>query len=210
MNGTSRNDKMKQGMMEKYRVDITKEEINLLDVNAYSGRITLIEDSQYVPECIREIRRHHLVGFDTESRPSFRKSDNFQVSLIQLAVNEDVYLFRLHKTGFHKNIIELFEDPSIKKVGVSIHDDISRLRSLSDFTPENFLELQELTNEFGIESNSLRKLVAIILGFRISKSQQLSNWEAEKLTEAQMIYAATDAWASLEIYKRLVNGEMES
>lgn len=196
--------------METYRADITKEEINQLDVNAYSGRITLIEDPRYVAECIREIKRYRLVGFDTESRPSFKKSDNYKVSLIQLAVTDEVYLFRLHKTGFREELIKLFEDPSIRKVGVSIHDDISRLRLLSDFTPQNFLELQELSSEFGIESNSLRKLVAIILGYRISKSHQLSNWEAEKLTEGQMVYAATDAWASLEIYKRLLNGEMES
>ncbi|MFW5645482.1 MAG: 3'-5' exonuclease [Bacteroidota bacterium] len=193
--------------MERYRADITKEEINQLDVQSYEGRITIIEESRFIPECIGEIRKHKIIGFDTESRPSFNKKNNYKVSLIQLAVQKEVYLFRIQKVGFHEDIIDLFEDPSIKKVGVSIHDDISRLRLLSHFNPQNFLELQELTNEYGIECNSLRKLVAIILGFRISKSQQLSNWEADRLTEAQMVYAATDAWASLEIYKSLLNGE---
>jgi len=195
--------------MEIYKADISKEEINQLDVSAYDGRITLIEDHRYINDCIRQIRKHDVVGFDTASRPSFRKKDNYQVSLIQLAVPGDVYLFRLNMTGFHRSIIDIFEDPEIKKVGVSIHDDINRLRALADFTPQNFNELQDISSEFGIESNSLRKLAAIILGFRISKAQQLSNWETQKLTQAQMIYAATDAWVSLEMYKKLVNGEMK-
>lgn len=209
MNGILQKDKMKQEKMEIYKADITKEEIIQLDVSAYEGRITLIEDPKYIEECIREIRKHSVVGFDTESRPSFSKKENYKVSLIQLAIPGDVYLFRLNMTGFHRSIIDLFEDSKIKKVGVSIHDDISRLKSLADFKPENFIELQDFSNEFGIESNSLRKLAAIILGFRISKSQQLSNWEAQKLTQAQMIYAATDAWVGLEMYKKLVNGEMK-
>ncbi len=201
---------MKQEKTVTYKADITREEINLLDVGAYSGRITLIEDERYIKKCISELRKHRIIGFDTESRPSFSKKDNFKVSLIQLAIPNEVYLFRINKTGFHKRIIDLFEDPKIIKVGVSIHDDLTRLRALADFNPQNFLELQVLTNDYGIESNSLRKLAAIILGIRISKSQQLTNWEAESLTEPQMIYAATDAWASLEIYNELVNGEMKS
>lgn len=210
MNGNSLKDKMKQEKTVTYKADITREEINLLDVGAYSGRITLIEDERYIKKCISELRKHRIIGFDTESRPSFSKKDNFKVSLIQLAIPNEVYLFRINKTGFHKRIIDLFEDPKIIKVGVSIHDDLTRLRALADFNPQNFLELQVLTNDYGIESNSLRKLAAIILGIRISKSQQLTNWEAESLTEPQMIYAATDAWASLEIYNELVNGEMKS
>jgi ribonuclease D len=196
---------MKQEKMEMYRSDITKDEINQLEVNSYEGRITLVEDPKYVKNCINEIRKFNIIGFDTESRPSFKKSQHFQVSLIQLATPEEVYLFRLNKIGFHPELISLFEDPEITKVGVSIHDDIGRLKAIHSFEPSNFIELQELSTEYGIESNSLRKLVAIILGFRISKSQQLSNWEADQLTEGQMVYAATDAWASLEIYTELIN-----
>jgi ribonuclease D len=190
-------------MKERFRSNITKEEINDLEVSAYNGRITVVEDEENIDDCIREIRKYDVVGFDTESKPSFKKYSTHQVSLIQLATPEEVFLFRINKTGFNGGLIRLFEDSSIIKVGVSIHDDIIRLKAISDFNPHNFLELQDLTNDFGIESNSLRKLAAIVLGFRISKSQQLSNWEAEQLSDNQLIYAATDAWASLEIYNKL-------
>lgn len=203
MTGSLPKDRKKQEKAEKFRSSISKEEINALDVNAYNGRITLVEEERHINECIKEIRKYDTIGFDTESRPSFKKNSNHHVSLIQLATPKDVFLFRINKTGFNGELIKLFEDSSITKVGVSIHDDISRLKALSDFSPQNFLELQNLTDEYGIESNSLRKLAAIILGFRISKSQQLSNWEADKLTENQLIYAATDAWVSLEIYNKL-------
>ncbi len=183
---------------------ISKEEVNNLRVQAYNGKITVIENPKDVKACIREIKKYSVLGFDTESRPSFRKNQHFEVSLIQISTEKDAYLFRINHTGFHKSLIDLFEDPSIIKVGVSIHDDIKRLKPLKDFQARGFMELQKFTDEFGIESNSLRKLSAIILGFRISKSQQLSNWEAKKLSEAQCIYAATDAWVSLEIYNKLV------
>lgn len=203
MTGLLLSDKMRQTKKEMYRNNITKEEINELEVYAFNGRITVVEDESDLGQCMQEIRRYKVIGFDTESKPSFRKNSNHKVSLIQIAVPGGVYLFRINKMGFKQGLIDLFEDPQVKKVGVSIHDDIQRLRALSDFNPENLIELQDMSNEFGIESNSLRKLAAIILGFRISKSQQLTNWEAQKLTEKQIVYAATDAWASLEIYRKL-------
>lgn len=204
MTGSSQNDKMRQEKKEIFRSNISKEEINELEPNAYAGRITVVEEERHIDECIADIRKFDVIGFDTESRPSFKKNSIHQVSLIQLATPEDVFLFRINKTGFNGELIRLFEDPSITKVGVSIHDDITRLKAITDFNPRSFLELQDLTNDYGIESNSLRKLAAIILGFRISKSQQLSNWEAAQLTKNQLIYAATDAWASLEIYNKLI------
>ena len=204
MNGSFQKDRMKQTRKEIFRTSITKEEINELEIKAYGGRITLVEESKHIKRCIEEIRKHNIIGFDTESRPSFKKNSHHMVSLIQLAVPDEVYLFRVNKTGFHRELIDLFEDPSVKKVGVSIHDDIHRLRTLQEFNPMNFIELQKLTSEYGIESNSLKKLTAIILGFRISKSQQLTNWEAIQLTDPQIVYAATDAWVSLEIYNELL------
>lgn len=204
MNGSSPGGNMKPGKKVDFRSNISKEEINELKVIAYEGRITLVEDVRHVKNCVNAIRKFGVIGFDTESKPSFRKNSNHRVSLIQLAVPGDVYLFRVNKTGFHPELIDLFEDPVVAKVGVSIHDDIHRLKALADFTPENFIELQDMTNTYGIESNSLRKLSAIVLGYRVSKAQQLSNWEAPVLTENQMIYAATDAWVSLEIYNKLI------
>ncbi len=187
---------------------ISKEEVNALDVRGYNGKITVIEDPNAINDCVREIRKYSVVGFDTESRPSFKKNQSFEVSLIQIATEKEAFLFRINHTGYHQAIIDLFEDPSIIKAGVSIHDDIQRLKRLKDFQAKGFLELQKLTDEFGIENNSLRKLSAIILGFRISKAQQLSNWEADQLTDAQNIYAATDAWVGLEIYNKLSKFEL--
>lgn len=187
---------------------ISKEEVNALDVRGYNGKITVVEDPEAINDCVREIRKYSVVGFDTESRPSFKKNQNFEVSLIQIATEKEAFLFRINHTGFHRALINLFEDPSIIKAGVSIHDDIQRLKRLKDFQAKGFLELQKLTDEFGIENNSLRKLSAIILGFRISKAQQLSNWEANQLTKAQNIYAATDAWVGLEIYFKLSKFEL--
>jgi ribonuclease D len=203
MTGSLPGDRMRPEKKEEFRNNITKEEINDLDIKSYGGRITLVEERKHVKQCVDEIRKHNIIGFDTESKPNFSKNSNHKVSLIQLAIPGDVFLFRINKTGFTRELIHLFEDSELIKVGVSIHDDIKRLRALEKFEPENFIELQEMSNEYGIESNSLRKLTAIILGFRISKSQQLSNWEASQLTENQMVYAATDAWVSLEIYNKL-------
>ncbi len=203
MSGSLQKGRTKPGMTEKFRSSITKEEINDLEIKAYNGRITVVENPEHVKQCIDEIRKFSIIGFDTESKPSFRKNSDHKVSLIQLAVPGEVFLFRINKTGFNSELVKLFEDPGVLKVGVSIHDDIKRLGALQSFTPEKFLELQEMSSDFGIESNSLRKITAIVLGFRISKSQQLSNWEAPRLTENQLVYAATDAWVSLEIYNRL-------
>lgn len=183
--------------------DISKEELKKYPVRAYEGPVTVVEDPSAVNACVQSIREHRVIGFDTETKPMFRKNQNHQVALIQLAVPGEVFLFRIHKTGMPRELISLFEDPAHIKAGISIHDDISRLKKLFPFEPTAFFELQEYSNRFGIESNSLRKLSAIILGFRVSKSQQLSNWENDILTEGQIIYAATDAWVCLEIYNEL-------
>ncbi|MCF8390865.1 MAG: 3'-5' exonuclease domain-containing protein 2 [Bacteroidales bacterium] len=178
-----------------------------MEIKAYPGKITIVEDPAAVNDCIKIIRKSSVIGFDTESRPSFKKNQQFGVSLIQIATENEVFLFRINLTGFQKSIIDLFENPSIIKAGISINDDISRLKQLKNFKPQGFIELQQLTDDFGIEDNSLKKLTAIILGFRVSKGQQLSNWEALKLTEAQANYAATDAWVGLEIYNKLLKVE---
>ncbi len=183
--------------------DISKEELKKYPVRAYEGPVTVVEDPSAVNDCIQSIRKHRVIGFDTETKPMFRKNQNHQVALIQLAIPGEVFLFRIHKTGMPSGLISLFEDRNITKAGVSIHDDISRLKKLFPFEPGAFFELQEYSNRFGIESNSLRKLSAIILGFRVSKSQQLSNWENNILSEGQIIYAATDAWVCLEIFNKL-------
>ena len=187
MNGSFQNDSKKgRGINGHFLTEISKDEVNQLDIKAYTGKITVVEDSAAVNDCIKQIRKSSIIGFDTESRPSFKKNQNFGVSLIQIATENEVFLFRINLTGFQQSIIKLFENPSILKVGVSIHDDIARLKQLKNFNAKGFIELQQLTDEYGIHCNSLKKLTAIVLGFRVSKAQQLSNWEATKLSDARM------------------------
>lgn len=196
-----------RGVKGHFLSEISKEEVNQLDIKAYSGKITIVEDPDALNDCVKQISKSSIIGFDTESRPSFKKNQHFGVSLIQIATENEVYLFRINLTGFQQSIIKIFENPSILKAGVSIHDDITRLKQLKNFNANGFVELQQLTDDFGIQCNSLKKLTAIILGFRVSKAQQLSNWEVTKLSVAQARYAATDAWVGLEIYNKLLTVE---
>jgi ribonuclease D len=183
--------------------DISKEELNRLKPGAYNGRIWIVENPADVEGVIEKISRWQTVGFDTETKPSFKKGRVNQVSLVQIATPEEVFLIRTIYTGVVPHLIRFFENPAVVKVGVALRDDIGKLQLLKKFEPEGFLDLQEYSNQFLIESNSLRKLAAIVLGIRISKTQQLSNWEADTLNDGQIVYAATDAWACLEIYNTL-------
>jgi ribonuclease D len=186
-----------------FKNNISTEEINSLDTGTYSGRIWVIEDAYVVDEAVRRISQHNVIGFDTETRPSFKKGKLFGLSLIQLATPNEVFLIRTIKTGIPDSLVELFSNEEIIKVGIAIRDDVRKMQKLKNFHSRGFLELQEYSNFFKIEDNSLRKLSAIVLGIKVSKTQQLSNWEAEVLTEAQINYAATDAWVCLEIYNKL-------
>lgn len=188
-----------------FRSSISKEEVNALDTGQFNGRIWIVEDASGVRKAVRKLSQHAIIGFDTETKPSFRKGRINELSLIQLATPTDAFLFRAMKTGVPADLKKVFENESIIKVGVAIRDDIRKMQKLNPFVPRGFLELQEYSGFYKIEDNSLRKLAAIVLGIKVSKSQQLSNWEAPKLDEAQAIYAATDAWACLEIYNKLRN-----
>jgi len=150
-----------------------------------------------------EIEKHDIVGFDTETRPSFKRGQVFKVALLQLAVPNKVFLIRLHHTGLPKEITSIFENPDIIKAGVAIHDDIKSLQKLSKFNPASFVELATLARTSGLQVESVKKLAGLLLGIRISKSAQTSNWEAPTLTEKQIDYSATDAWVCLEIYSKL-------
>jgi ribonuclease D len=125
------------------------------------------------------------------------------VALLQLATTDKAYLIRLNKTGLSGKLLNLLTDPDIIKAGVGIRDDIRALKRLHEFEPAGFIEVQDLAQEAGLENISLKKLAALVLNVRVSKRQRLSNWEADNLTESQMFYAATDAWAALLIYKGL-------
>lgn len=185
------------------KANITVEELNVLPLKAFDGKVQVITEVDKLSKVFKEIEKHDVVGFDTETRPSFKKGQTFKVALLQLAVPGKVYLIRMHHTGLTEEITAIFENPGILKAGVAIHDDIKALQKLKKFHPAGFVELSTLAREKGLQVESVKKLSGLLLGFRISKSAQTSNWEAATLTEKQLEYAATDAWVCLEIYKRL-------
>lgn len=192
-----------QEELASYLNNISHEEIDKLKTVSFNGRIAVISHIRDIPDAISVIRKYSAAGFDTETKPSFKKGRINKVAMIQLAIPGQVFIFRINKTGLTRDLIEFFEDKNILKIGVSIQDDLKKLRALSAFNPAGFLELQKYSSSFLIESNSLQKLAAIVLGIRISKSQRLTNWESSQLTDPQLNYAATDAWVCLEVYNRL-------
>ncbi len=182
---------------------IEKEEINLLPITHFDGEILLIDSLNDFHEVIHEIKSQQLLGFDTETRPAFKKGIKNKLALLQLATDEKAWLFRMNKIGFPDELIEVLEDPNIMKVGVAIRDDLVKLKELKLFIPKGFVELADYVKQFDILDNGLRKLAANILQIKISKTQQLSNWEAENYTTSQRLYAATDAWACYRMYELL-------
>lgn len=186
-----------------FESNISKEDINLLPLGKYEGRVILVDREDQVDAAFEIINKCTEVGFDTETKPVFVRGETNEVSLVQIALPNAVYLIRIHLTGLTPAIISFFENDKIQKLGVGLRDDIIFLQRIKPFKANGFLELNEMVNRLNIEANGLRKLVAIILGFRISKNAQVSNWEAPVLNEKQIIYAATDAWVCLEIYTKL-------
>jgi ribonuclease D len=190
-------------MNSKFQETITVEEIREYDLSWFRGRIVLVDNLTVFNKIIPELRRERILGFDTETKPSFRKGHRNKVALLQLAGSDIACLFRLNRIGLPEELARLLADPSVIKAGVAIHDDLKVLAKIRKFNPEGFVDLQKYVRDFGIQSSGLKKLTAIVLGFRISKSQQVTDWEAHELTEAQQIYAATDAWVCREIYAKL-------
>ncbi len=187
-----------------FRESISNEELKELPLRFFEGEIHLIDQYSDLVSAARYLESKRLLGFDTETKPAFKKGATNKVALLQLCAGNEAFLFRIRDVGLPPEIQKILSSPKIIKPGIAIRDDIKTLRAVSNFKPEGFVELQDMAKELGIQDFSLKKLTAIILGFRISKSQQLTNWEAEELTGAQMIYAATDAWTSLEIYRQMI------
>lgn len=182
---------------------ITKEEINNLDLDWFRGKIRVVTKKEHLKEVFQKINTSKVVGFDTESKPTFRKGEYNHVAMIQIALPDEVFLIRTNYIQITDEIRDFLENENIVKVGVALRDDLKDLNKIRKFHPHGFIELNHLVTDLGIESNGLRKLTAIILGFRISKSAQVSNWEAEELTKKQLLYAATDAWVCLAMYQKL-------
>lgn len=189
--------------VDELRVTITADEINSLPLRTFEGKTSVISSPEQLGKLIREIESHDVVGFDTETRPSFKKGQVFQVSLLQLAIPNKVFLIRLNHTGVTSELAALFANPRIVKAGVGIRDDLKALQKLRPFEPANCYDLSTLAKEAGLQVESAKKLTALLLGFRISKSAQTSNWEVPTFTQKQIEYAATDAWVCLELFHKL-------
>ena len=176
---------------------------------SFPGKIHVIDSvGAEFNRAIAYLRAQKVIGFDTETRPTFSQDQpRYGVALLQLSGPDKAFLFRINKMGMHRRLCNLMASDKIVKVGAAIHDDIRGLQRKHVFEPAAFVDLQKIVWEWGIRDKSVKKMAAIILGFRVSKTQQLSNWEADKLSESQCRYAATDAWVCREMYLKLMASE---
>ena len=190
-----------------YQAKIDKEIVKALPIAQTDCQIELIDSPDEVDKAVKYLLRSKVVGFDTESKPSFTKGKSNKIALMQISTKKRCFLFRLQMIGKNQRLKEFLENENIKKIGVAIHGDLRNLRVWSKFEPKNFVDLQNIVGDYGIEELGLQKIYAIVFGRKISKSQQLSNWEAKILNRAQQIYAATDAWACRQIYLKLTKNK---
>lgn len=186
---------------------IATEQIEKLPLAEFHGEITVVErEDQVFRNAIKTLREAKVIGFDTETKPCFvARAPKNHIALLQLSTGENAYVFRLQQLGMPQELVSILTDPSIIKVGAAVRDDIHGLNWYSRFEAGGFADLQAIAEKFGIEEKSVRKMSAIILGIRVSKSQQLSNWESSKLSDAQLKYAAIDAWVCREMYIKLMS-----
>lgn len=193
-----------------FQITISPDEIGKLELASFPGEIHVIDtlDEEF-GQAIAYLKRQKVIGFDTETRPTFSPDQRSNgTALLQLSGAEKAFLFRIKKMGaIPRRLCAIMANPNIVKVGAAIHDDVRGLQKFAGFQPQNFIDLQKIVWEYGIRDKSVKKMTAIILGFKISKAQQLSNWEAENLSESQQKYAATDAWVCREMYLRLQHSE---
>ena len=190
-----------------FRPTIDNDTVATLSAARFDGRIVIVDSEEMVEEACEDLERCDIIGFDTETRPSFRAGVSYKVSLLQLSTPTTCYLFRLCRIRLSNRILKLLGSKRMLKVGADVGGDIRSLHALREFKAEGFIDLQNEASRWGIEERSLRKLSAIVLGQRVSKAQRLSNWEAGKLTEQQCDYAATDAWICLKILDGLQSVE---
>jgi ribonuclease D len=192
-----------------FQISISPEEIGALELASFPGEIVVIdEEGPAYDAALRYLKRQKVLGFDTETRPTFTPDQHSNgTALLQLSGGGRAFLFRLKTLGLPRSLAAILARPGIIKVGAATQDDIKGLQKLTRFSPKGFVDLQSIVWEYGIRDKSVKKMTAIILGVKISKAQQLSNWEAEKLSEGQQKYAATDAWVCREMYLKLLSCE---
>ncbi|MBQ6203645.1 MAG: 3'-5' exonuclease domain-containing protein 2 [Prevotella sp.] len=184
-----------------------KKLISTLPLVKFEGKIVVVVSENEAARAVDFLLSQPILGVDTETRPSFTKGNQHMVSLLQVATHDVCFLFRLNYLGISPQIKRLIEDTTVPKIGLSWHDDILQLKRRGDFTPGYFVDLQKHVGEIGVEDLSLQKLFANFFGMRISKNQQLSNWEIDILNDKQKVYAATDAWACIVLYEELMRLE---
>lgn len=189
-----------------YKIAIDKAEVNMLPKVEFPGKVVVIDSTFRLKSAVDVLRKADVVGFDTETRPSFRKGEHHKVALIQLSTLDICFLFRVNKIGIPQALADYLADANCLKIGLSTQDDFRQLSKVCDVTPAGFVELQKMVGDYNISDMSLQKLYAILFQQKISKSQRLTNWESQSLTIQQQCYAAIDAWACVRIYKFLISG----
>ncbi len=183
---------------------ITKEEIQKMPLVSFEGRIIVIQTEADAIKAVSYLKTFPLLGIDSETRPSFSKGQTHKVALLQVSTDECCFLFRLNMIGLPPALISLLEDEKVVKVGLSLHDDFMMLHKRAEFKQKSCVELQDMIPQLGIKELSLQKIYAILFGEKISKSQRLSNWESEILSDKQQMYASIDAWACIQVYRQLL------
>jgi len=182
---------------------MTREEINECPIRKYEGPVRIICKKEDLITAVQELNRETVLGFDTETRPSFVKGQTYPPALIQLAGSKAVYIFQLRNLKFPMSLRKVLSNAGIIKAGVALDHDIRHLKKRGAFNASGFVDLGNVARRAGIKNHGLRGLAAVLLGFRISKQAQRTNWSRQKLSPAQVTYAATDAWVGREVYLRL-------
>lgn len=193
--------------MAKFASTISNEDVAQLEPVRFDGEIVVVETVRDLLRACEVLSAQKIIGFDTETRPSFTSGMVNKVALLQLSTDDVCFLIRLNKVPLDKALIAILQSENIAKVGAAVQNDIAALNALRHFKARGFIDLQNEVGRFGIEDRSLRKLSGIIIGKKVSKAQRLSNWEAQTLTPQQQQYAATDAWVCIELLRRLQAAE---
>lgn len=183
---------------------IDNDTVAQLPAACFSGRIVIVDSDEGIAAACSDLQSYDTIGFDTETRPSFKAGITNKVALLQLSTRNRCYLIRLNKMKLHNALLKILSNPNILKIGADVAGDLRSLHVLRHFNERGFIDLQQIAHNWGIEEKSLRKMSAIVLGQRVSKAQRLSNWEAGALTPQQQMYAATDAWVCIKIYEQLL------
>jgi ribonuclease D len=184
------------------QTSISREELASLPIRRYEGEVRLVESAQALAHQAEEIRRESVLGFDTETRPAFRKGESYPTALVQLAGESVVWIFQLQRVDCSSLLQEVFQSGNLK-AGIGVADDLRQMKKVFAFEEANVVDVGALARRQGVEQTGLRNLAGLVLGYRIPKGSRTSNWGAARLTRQQIAYAAMDAWAARALYLRL-------